>query len=285
MPFDTSKPASALLSDRQTHRPARCWDLTRRDGTHFRFTDHDRPLILADGFTYTPTKGVTATAVRRQSALEDSNASISGVITSDVITYDDLSFGLYREAQVDEYVVDWLYPFVDPAHHQRYWIIETSWNGEDWEAQTSSLPFWLRMNVGGVVTRNCRAELGDSLCKVDLASFQVADDVTTIVTQRVTFTASMSFFADNYWRGGKIVWLTGSNSGHISEIKSSVGATDTFELFLKTPKDITVADDFLMVPGCDFTRATCTSKFSNLDNYRGYPFVPGTDKILGRATR
>ncbi|UOF80044.1 minor tail protein L [Caudoviricetes sp.] len=285
MPFDVSKPAEVLLKDRQSLRLARCWDITRRDGTHYRFTDHDRPLVLADTFTYSPVKGISATAVRRQSALEDSNASVRGIISSDLITYDDLSFGLYKEAQVDEYVVDWLVPFVDPIHHQRYWIVETSWNGEEWEAQTSSLPFWFRMQVGSVVSRTCRAELGDSLCKVDLTLLQLQFDVSTIVTQRTVFTASVSFYADNYWRGGKLIWLSGSNAGHISEIKSSTGSSDTFELFLKTPKDIAANDEFLIVPGCDFTRATCIAKFNNINNYRGYPFIPGTDQMLRRPVR
>lgn len=284
MPFDISKPADSLLSGRQSLHLARCWDLLRRDGLRLRFTDHDRPLVLADGFTYSPVKGISASAVRRQSALEESNAEVRGIISSDMITYDDLAAGLYKECRIDEYVVDWVYSFVDPIHHQRYWLTDTTWNGEDWSGQISSLPFWMRLNNGEVVARNCRAELGDTRCKVDLTPLQENFDISSIVTQRQKFVASMAFVADNYWANGKIIWLDGLNAGVISYVKSSVGTTDTLELFLKTPFDFTVGDEFIIVPGCDYTRQTCISKFNNILNFRGYPFVPGSDKTYNRPT-
>ena len=278
MPFNISTPAESLLKDRQSHRLARCWDVLRVDGTRFRFTDHSHQLILADGFTYVPTKGISASALRKQSALEENNVSVAGIVSSDVITYDDLAAGKFKEARIDEYTIDWLYPWVDPIHHQRFWLVETSWNGEDWEGQVSSLPFWLRHNFGDVATRNCRAELGDTKCKVDLTLFQVSIEVSSVITPRQKFVAALASTSDDYYAGGRILWLTGNQASLTSEVKAHVNAADSLELYLRTPFAIQVGDQGLLVPGCDFTRATCVSKFNNIVNFRGYPFMPGSDK-------
>jgi hypothetical protein len=33
-------------------------------------------------------------------------------------------------------------------------------------------------------------------------------------------------------------------------------------------------DAFTVYLGCDHTQATCTTKFGNLTNFRGFPYIP-----------
>ena len=54
-------------------------------------------------------------------------------------------------------------------------------------------------------------------------------------------------------------------------------------LALAMGKSIQVGDTFDIIAGCDKTRETCQSKFSNIINFRGEPDVPGVDKLLTTA--
>lgn len=42
-------------------------------------------------------------------------------------------------------------------------------------------------------------------------------------------------------------------------------------------------DALKMYPGCDHTRATCDSKFNNLDNFGGFPWIPGKNPMGGSS--
>lgn len=82
--------------------------------------------------------------------------------------------------------------------------------------------------------------------------------------------------AAGYYDGGLVVWETGKNAGRSQEIKSwADGALTLFQRPFHIPA---VGDRFVIHPGCDKTRATCVSKFSNILNFRGEPDVPGQDK-------
>jgi hypothetical protein len=84
------------------------------------------------------------------------------------------------------------------------------------------------------------------------------------------------FDADGYYDGGLITWETGLNAGRTQEIKSwAAGKLNLFERPFNLPQP---DDRFVISPGCDKTRATCVSKFSNILNFRGEPDVPGQDK-------
>ena len=41
-----------------------------------------------------------------------------------------------------------------------------------------------------------------------------------------------------------------------------------------------LGDTYTIVAGCDKTAATCKARYANLVNFRGEPFIPGTDAIL-----
>ncbi|MEO1709526.1 MAG: phage BR0599 family protein, partial [Pseudomonadota bacterium] len=47
---------------------------------------------------------------------------------------------------------------------------------------------------------------------------------------------------------------------------------------------IEIGDTFLLTAGCDKYLDTCASKFTNHENFRGFPFMPGND-VLTRVGR
>jgi hypothetical protein len=84
------------------------------------------------------------------------------------------------------------------------------------------------------------------------------------------------FDAEGYYDGGLLKWETGLNAGRAQEIKSWAGGKlKLFQRPFHIPQN---GDRFVLHPGCDKTRATCNTKFSNILNFRGEPDVPGQDK-------
>lgn len=284
MPYSPSAAADALVHPRQSHRLARLWWIRRTDGFALHLTDHDHGLTF-DLFDYTPIGGAQSTAIRKAGALEEQNFEARGVISSDAITYDDLRSGRYQEAEINEYVVDWLYPWAGALQHTRYWITETNFDGERWSAQVSGIPYWLRFSTGKILARNCEHDLGDDECMVSLGPLQSAPTVNVVSTARLVFTASsLSGTSDDYWSEGDIEWISGANAGIVSKIRTYVDSSKTISLFLRTPFTIANGDTFSMSPGCDKKRSTCTTKFSNVVNFGGAPHMPGTDKLIATPT-
>jgi uncharacterized phage protein (TIGR02218 family) len=72
---------------------------------------------------------------------------------------------------------------------------------------------------------------------------------------------------------GSILFSSGVNNGVSANIKSAV-ADVSLSLAYPLPHAPGVGDSFTVYFGCDHTQATCTSKFNNLANFRGFPYVP-----------
>ncbi len=72
---------------------------------------------------------------------------------------------------------------------------------------------------------------------------------------------------------GTILFSSGVNAGVSATIKSAAAGTS---LTLAYPLESAPAsgDAFTAYQGCAHTMANCTSQFSNLVNFRGFPFIP-----------
>lgn len=83
-----------------------------------------------------------------------------------------------------------------------------------------------------------------------------------------------------YWPGattnfaqGTILFSSGVNNNVSANIKSVVTGNS---LTLSYPLQVapSAGDTFTAYWGCDHTQATCTSRFGNVANFRGFPYVP-----------
>lgn len=285
--------AAAALLETRAHRHAVLWRIVRSDSIVFRFTDHD-VRITFESEPYDPAGGVEPTAHRLQGGLHAQNFEARGPITSDQITLEDLRRGLWRDAEITEYTVDWMYPSAGYVRKAKFWITETTWTGEHFEAQIEGLPRWLRVRRGGVFTRNCRWALGQGFisgigCSVDVPGLTIRGAQVAAVASRFQFTANGTVPAGhsrNRYRFGRVIWISGQNEGFVQEVKDygQVGAR-VIETFQPTPHDITTSDKFDLEPGCDKIQATCTTEYANFDEFGGFPDMPGTaalvKKLLG----
>jgi uncharacterized phage protein (TIGR02218 family) len=79
---------------------------------------------------------------------------------------------------------------------------------------------------------------------------------------------------------GAIVFTSGQNSGVQATVKWADNGTG-LGLAYPLPYPPQAGDAFTVAQGCDHTMATCQSKFNNLANFRGYPFVPPPQVMTG----
>jgi uncharacterized phage protein (TIGR02218 family) len=72
---------------------------------------------------------------------------------------------------------------------------------------------------------------------------------------------------------GSIVFTSGANANVRTTVKS-VNVGVSYSLMYPLPFAPAPSDAFNVAFGCDHTQATCSGKFNNLTNFRGFPYVP-----------
>lgn len=117
----------------------------------------------------------------------------------------------------------------------------------------------------------CMNTLYDTACTLNRASFAVNSAAGSGCTLSVV-TTSLSQ-ASGYFDLGTIVFTSGNNDGITRSVKSFASAS-AINLLTPLPFAPANGDTFTIYPGCDKTNSTCSSKFSNLANFRGQPFIP-----------
>lgn len=276
--------AAALASGHTTF--CRCWLLERNDGAKLGFTDHDRDLTFG-GVTYEAHAGMTASAVNQTLALNVDTLDVSGALQSTHLNEADLAAGLFDNAALTLYLVDW----TNPADRDVIFagsIGEVSRGRTAFRAEMRGLAHALNQPRGRVYQRSCDADLGDGRCKVNLASgtWRGTGTVTGVSANYAFAAAGLGAYADAWFTGGLVTWTSGLNAGAKMEVKThaNTGAAVAIELWETMAFDIAPGDGFTVTAGCDKSLATCRSRFGNVANYRGYPFIPGNDAITSYAT-
>lgn len=258
---------------------ATCWKISRADGTEMGFTDHNADLSI-DSLTYGSIAGFTPTTLENKSNMSVDNMDVEGQTFPTKITEADLLAGKYDYAEVEIFLVNYEDLAQGKMVMKRGRLGEVRLNRNFFTAEIRGLTQHLSQTIGEVYSPSCRAVLGDSRCKVNIASFTHAATVTA-VTDNAIFTAGALTQGAGYFVGGEVEWTSGNNDGLKMEVKEF--ADGQIVLALAMGQSIQVGDTFNAVAGCDKTRGTCINKFSNILNFRGEPDVPGMDAILTTA--
>jgi uncharacterized phage protein (TIGR02218 family) len=255
-----------------------CWRFARRDGAVFGATDHDRAIAF-DGVNYEPAGGLRGAEFESSAGLAPGRAIAEGAISAEVITEADLDAGLWDGASVDVWRVDW----EAPEHRVRIWsgrLSEVARQGARFTAELVSLKAGLERSVGRVYARNCDADVGDARCGADLddPAFRGEGFVTEALGQKSVRVSGLAGFDDGWFAGGVLAWTSGANDGATARVVRHAG--DQIELAAAPRFAIDAGDAFAVTAGCDKSFGTCGGKFSNQDNFRGFPHMPGPDAVL-----
>ena len=115
----------------------------------------------------------------------------------------------------------------------------------------------------------CLNTLFDGKCTLSKAVNSASGSVAT--SPSLTF-IPWSGSAQDVYSQGTVTFESGPNVGVSRTVRQSTSSG----LALQRPLDYLPAagDSFMVYRGCDKTMATCQSRFNNLANFRGFPFVP-----------
>ncbi|MBV9930406.1 MAG: DUF2163 domain-containing protein [Alphaproteobacteria bacterium] len=251
-----------------------CWRLERRDGVALGFTTQDRDLEI-DGLVYRAAPGMVPSAISISDGFDAGALEISGALSSAAIAADDLVAGRWDGAAVFLFACDWeqggaTLPLA------RGEIGDVTAKGAGFEAELRGPTALLERPVVEQTSPECRAELGDRRCRVDLAPRTRVTRVAAVVDDATIEVEAAAPEADAY-AYGRLRWLGGANSGLDSAIVASDGVRLTL---LEAPfRPVTVGDLVEIREGCDKAFATCTGRFANGLNFRGEPHLPGMDLL------
>jgi uncharacterized phage protein (TIGR02218 family) len=263
-----------------------CWRITRGDGVKLGFTDHDRALVF-DGTSFEAASGFSASELTAEVGLAVGNQELSGALRSDRLSEGDLAAGLYDNAAIEVFRVNWAAP------SQRF-LIRTGTIGEvkrgvtAFTAELRGLAHMLQQERGRIYQPACDADLGDARCGVVLAASALtgAGTVTTLLDERTFEVSGLGAFAADWFSRGLLTWTGGANATRKSEVKrhSLLGTAARIEVWQDTGRPIAIGNSFSITAGCDKQFATCRAKFNNGPNFRGCPHMPGNDFVMSYPT-
>jgi hypothetical protein len=167
------------------------------DGQEYFFTDHDEDIVF-EGDTYSAQTGYNRTSLSNNVGLSVDNLDVEGVFNTDDITEVDLRAGLFDYAEIKISLVNWTDLSQGELKQRRGRLGEVVVTQQGmFRAELRGLAQQLSQNVIEVYQAECRADLGDSKCKVKIypeilgreQTVQVGDTfrVPTGTTTEITF--------------------------------------------------------------------------------------------------
>lgn len=283
-------PISQALRDHVTSGVttlARCWALTRRDGRVFGFTDHDRDLAF-DGITFRADTGLTARALQQTTGLSIDNSEALGALSDAAVTEADIRAGRYDGAVVEAWLVNWRAP--DERLKQfRGTLGEITRAGGAFQAELVGLSEMLNTLQGRVYQTPCTAVLGDGACRVDVdePAYHAVGMVGAVDEQKALLVGGAEGFASGWFTRGRLTVLDGAAAGLTGVIRRDALSDGVrgIELWEGLRAEIAPGDAVRLDAGCDKRAETCKAKFSNFLNFRGFPDIPGEDRLFSVPAR
>jgi uncharacterized phage protein (TIGR02218 family) len=259
------------------------WKMTTSSNLVYGFTSHTSDITF-NGVLYRSAQGFTPTTIQTSSGLGVDNLDMKGLLAALGIHEKDVNDGIFDGASLEVFLINYADLTMGDLKLRKGFLGNVKLNRVGFEAEVRGLMERFQRTILEVYTPGCRADLGDARCTVNLASFTVTGSITSF-TNRRTFRDTTRTEADGYFMGGLLTWTSGDNNGLKMEVKRYTSATDEFELCLPMRNALVVGDTYSVFAGCDKQWETCKTKFNNIVNFRGEPFVPQEQSVALSAIR
>lgn len=229
--------------------------------------------MTKDGVTYRPTPGMLPASVTRSLGLDPHSGEVSGALSSEAIDEGDLALGRWDAARVKLIALDWVDVEADPIELISGEIGEVSIKDGGFSAELKGAAAVLERPVCPSTSPQCRAELGDKSCRVDLAGR--SERAVVIETGNGELTLDRTI--DERFLLGRLRYLSGTNCGRSTVVISVSGPTIRIR---DLPRGrIEAGSRVELREGCNKRLQTCVERFDNAINFRGEPHLPGTDLL------
>lgn len=259
---------------------AYCWTITRTDGEIYRFTDHDCDLTVAT-HEYLASSGMGSTELKQARSFSVDNMEAMTFLDDERITDTDLRGGLFDDASVDLFLVNWADATMGVLYILKGWGIgNIEIRDAGCTVELRGLGQKLCCNICDLYAETCRAALGDDQCGVDLTidgrtQTGASAGVEAATNRQRFFIWPGLDMSSGKLNEGFLTWASGSaNAGLSMTIAATDETSGTITLLFPMPNVIGYADEFEVVIGCDKSIAMCVASFDNGFNFRGEPWVP-----------
>lgn len=270
--------------------------ITLRGGTVLRYTDGDADIIHG-GNTYSCggqdgalfNTGMERITVKWNVGLEvdtiQFNVAPRGGMVGGITFNEAARIGIFDGAEVDvEYAFMPTYGDVTVGT-----VLAFAGKSAEVDVGRSTITFTVNSHLeilNKPMPRNlfqpgCSNTLFDGVCALVKSSYAMAGTVLG-GGSKTTFTTTGLTAAAGYYTMGVVVFNSGHNTTFSRTVKlhTKSGTTSTITVLNPLPANIGAGDTFTIYPGCDKTKGTCSSKFNNLANFRGYPYIPENETAL-----
>lgn len=254
-----------------------CWKITPRSpGTVVGFTEHVEDIFF-EGLNYSARSGFSPSALRNTNDLAVDNFDVTFMLEFDGTAEAELIGGYYDYAKVEVFLVNYADLSMGKIQLARGTLGEITIGRGQAKTEIRGLAQELQQDVLELTSPTCRADLGDSRCKVNLASFTVTGTITSVTNNKI-FADSGRVEGSGFFNAGLLIWTSGENAQLKMEVKN-FNATQ-FELHTAMPYAVQVGDTYQVYRGCDKSFSTCKNAFNNVVNFRGEPHLPGIDQVI-----
>lgn len=249
------------------------WRIERVDGVTLGFTSHDRDIMFG-GVTFRTAPGMVPSAIRLTSALDSDSAEITGALSHDSISNDDLIAGRFDGARIVVGLVDW--ETAENATLYAGTIGSVTSEGSGFSAELLSLKQALKADIVPRTSPTCRAAFCGTGCTLSAPRYTHEGKLIAVDSDgsgvRIDTPASRTALAY-----GTLRWLDGPETGLVRRIEQVDG--DVLILDHSTPITVDPGTRVILREGCDHTLGTCADRFANAINFQGEPFLPGNDLL------
>ena len=261
-----------------TYTLATCWKLVRSDGVTLGFTSNVKDLTVS-GQLYASKLGAAPSAIRSNVGTGVDNLDVLALFDSAAITEGDLLSGLYDNAAVTVFLVNYTDLTQGTIVLLSGTLGEVTVNNGSFKAEIQSNIHRAQQQILSVTSSLCRAaQFGDATCQYSGTIIYTPFAVTSVTSNRLFFSTGLTQ-ADDFFTSGKVKFLTGANAGLWMEVKRSLNAGGSIELQLGMANAVAIGDTFTLYRGCNRTSIQC-QVYGNMINFQGEPTIPGRDVMF-----
>jgi uncharacterized phage protein (TIGR02218 family) len=266
-------------------RMADLYTITLKNGAALRYTSWDTNLVVLGNTFLTGPPNIERSAIEEKIGMDVATleltieASLTDLVNG-VPIFQAIGQGFFDGAG---FRIDRL--FMDSSSNQIGTVVRFSgFIGQVEELTRSSAKLtvnaataYLNMQLPSILLQpGCTNTLFDPRCGLLKAKF--ANNLTVQAGSTVNKLITTSAQTDTYFDNGQLIFTSGANNGLVKAIRQFIGGV----IFFNSPLPFApnTGDTFTAYPGCDKTQSTCTTKFNNLPNFEGYPYVPAPETAI-----
>lgn len=235
------------------------------------------------GVTFKSTTGITASKMESSEGIRPANMEADLFLIAAGITEADILAGVWVHATGTVFITN--YEAVDMG---QLIIIKGPLGSivQKLPMATTEIQSWssaLSRMIGTVTRPECANRFCDSNCGLTLATYTKTGTLTSVTSASV-FTDTARTELDGEFNNGEFVFTSGSNAG-LPFRTIDTWASDTFTLRQPFPYTPQVGDAYSAVIGCRKRfEADCITRFTNAENFKGFPHVPTPEQLLRMPT-